>query len=482
MRLWTMNGEPFDFDGLTSTLEEMKAFIVDYELTISSQQKLALFYYQKGQIQNCLELLEYCLSINLFSTDNSDQIKLALLAFYLDTDTEREEVMTLLTELENTKFKDELQMLKGYYLFSEKKYDTAAFCLENDVAAKNIIYLVKNQPEKVETTDPLLNGYKNYLLGDLEEAIKYFKIEYEKNPKVLAYLLRLAPETFYLNSKYPIDDWTKNTAEFKLLEISRLRKNERLDALSDYYKINPKIKEEFLYEKAKDLHIKEFYEEALEYYTECTSKLADYQCKRILGIKYPGQADLIELDSIKDESQEGHGGPVEEFLHLKKIRKYIDDSAYYNNRAFNLYFIDNITPQIKNEIKLDLNNNKDFSVESIISYLNKALETANPEQKKVIRYNKSVLETPDYEEIDDDLSDAILNIKNDPKSSLEVLLKYLSGKRGTLNSTVNKTIARGIGICLALKGNKFAEHIFKYLKDHTNLQVFYQQMTQNENK
>lgn len=474
MKLYSINGDDLDFDVLPSDLSEMKSLITGYELTVSSQQKLALLYYKDSQYKNCLDLLKFCLSKNLFSTENSDRIKLTLLAYYLDLNIEKEEVTNLFTQLENTQFEKELKMLKGYYLFFEKKYDTALFCLEEDILAKNLIYLEKGKPEKVETSDFLLKGYKQYLLGDLEGALRNFVIEYDKNKKVLAYLIRLAPERYYSNQNFPTDKWIRNSPEYKLLEISQIRdKIEREKGVSKYFQENPKIEEEYFYERAKKLHLEKQYEDALEYYIKCKSNLADYQIKRILGIKHPHFKNLIEFDTIREESNKDKGNPVQEFHRLRNIRKYIDESAYLNNRAYYLYFMDNITSQMINEVKEDLQDSYDFSVGLVISHFNKALKTASSDQKKAIKYNKNVLENPEYEQINQDLMDAIKNVKSNPNIYLHVFLDYLSGKKGPLSDSVNKTVVRGIGICLALKGDRFAVHIFNYLKDQPNLEVFH---------
>lgn len=474
MRVFTTNGDSFEFDGPPPPIEDIKSFISEYELTISSQQKLALLYYNANQPESCLELLRHCLSMNLFSTENSDLIKLTLLAFYIETDTEREEASGLFSQLETTSFQKELKILKGYYLFSQQKYDTALFCLEDDVSAKNMIFLAKKHPEKVETTDPLFNGYKQYLMGDIEGAIKHFKVEYEKNKRVLVYLLRLSPERFADKKEYPIEDWMIETTEYKLLEISKIKNtNEREEKLGEYYNLNEKIKDEFLYQKGKRLHLEKSYEEALEYYIQCESQEADYQVKRILGIKHESCKDLIELQKIKSSYRNIIDNPVNEFNKLKKIRGYIDECTYYNNRGYSLYFIENPTEHVLNEIKEDLQDTYDFSVGPVISYFNRALDLATAEQKKAVRYNKDALENKEFESIDHDLSDAIQNLRNNPDNSLRVFISYLSGDRGEISDNISKVVASGVGICLALKGDKFARKIFEYLNDQTNLNAFH---------
>lgn len=513
MKVFTTSGDFFEIEPPLPSLDEIKAFITDYELTISSQQSLALFYYKMGNKEDCLEILKYSLKMNIFNTTNSDIIKLTMLAYFIETKSERDEISNLFSQLEKTDFQNELKILKGYYLFSQKKYDTALFCLENDTFARNMIFLSKNEPEKVETNDPFFKGYKFYLENDTEGAIKYFKKEYETNKNVIVYLSRLDENSLSQdslsqdslsqdslsqdmsqidnisqinmsydnksndNNFYTDLDLVKNSIEFKIKNILLIKDpEERQEKLKKFYEENECIKDEYFYEKGKYLHKKKLYKEALEFYLKSNFILSDYQAKRILGIKFENKyfkdKNLIFLENLKINFNKEEFDILNLFNKLKENKNFIDESTYFNNRGFYLYFIENLSENILNEIKNELKDSLDFSVGPIISYFNKAYLTANDEQKKVIKFNKESLENEENEILNEELENCILNLRNDPDKYLNIFIKYLSGEKGNFNSNILKFIVKGIGICLALKNDKFCEKIFEYLDDKVNLRIF----------
>ncbi|ELQ73985.1 hypothetical protein THOM_3125, partial [Trachipleistophora hominis] len=470
MKLHTKDNGLFELDALPDDMALLKDFITEYQLTTSSQQKLALLYYENNEFENCLELLKFCVSQNLFSSNDLQKLNLTLLAFYIEQGRGGkylDECTKLFLQLENTKYKDELNFIKGYFFLYKEKYDTALFLLSNDVLGRNLIHLSMKCPEKVESSDPLLQGYKAYLENDEETAVKYFKQEYQKNKKVLPYLLRLAPNEFSYKDS---DEWTKETPEYRLSAKEQdnvYTEQELLDTFGDV------IKDEFLYQRARQLHLKEQYEEALECYIQCCGRrAADYQVRRILGLPFEDNKELGDLYQLKKKNKE-IGNPVEGFINLKNNRKYLDDATYYCNRGYYVYFIDYYTEQIKKEIKDDLEI-EDFS-EAALCYFRKALEKADLEQEKGIAYNIQMLEKEkEYEYVERDLEDAIENVKNDPDRSLATFIKYVEREN-------NVVAARGIGVVLAMRNDPFCIKIFKYLHDDHNLKIFLENQINKEN-
>ncbi|ELA48167.1 hypothetical protein VCUG_00405, partial [Vavraia culicis subsp. floridensis] len=470
MKLHTKDNGIFELDALPDDMTLLKDFITEYQLTTSSQQKLALLYYENNEFENCLELLRFCVSQSLFSASDLERLNLTLLAFYIEQgqgDKYLDECTKLFLQLENTKYKDELNCIKGYFFLYKEKYDTALFLLANDVLGRNLIHLSMRCPEKVETSDPLLQGYKAYLENEVETAVKYFTEEYKRNKKVFPYLLRLAPNKFSYKDS---DEWTKGTPEYKLCAKEQdgvYTEEELLETFGDI------VKDEFLYQRAKQLHLKGQYEDALEYYIQCSGRrTADYQSKRILGLPFEDKKELSDLYQLR-KTNEGASNPVEGFSSLKRIKQYLDDATYYSNRGYYVYFVDYYTDKIKKEIKDDLEI-EDFSKAALL-YFKKALETADSEQERGIVYNIQMLEREkEYEDVENDLRYAIDNVKNNPDRSLATFIKYVESE----NSLI---AARGVGVVLAMRNDPFCIKIFKYLHDDHNLNIFLESQQNKEN-
>lgn len=478
MKLFTIEDEVFELDSLPDNIEEIKNFIIEYKLTVSSQQKICLFYHNMNQKENCVKLLKWCLDSCMFNNEDADILKLTLMAYYIETQTHKEECTKLFSSLEGTKYKNVLDLIKGYFFYFQQKYDTALFLLKNDEIGRNLIYLSTNQPEKVETNDPLLQGYKYYLLNDTINAIRFFTVELRNNANVLSYLIRLDPDEFYNHNLKT--EKIANSIENQIVEISKISNEEEKEMkLQNLYKMNEKIEEEYFYEKGKKYHINKQYEEALENYIKCKSELANYQIKRISGVKYGQNEELKTIYDLRKNYSKKDMNPIKEFFHMKKIQKYIDESTYFNNRGYFLYFIADKNKEILDEVKNDLEDSYDFSIGPAASYFQLANKYANSEQKKIIDFNIEAIGRTDLEEIDDVLKDAILNVNESPEKSKKIFLQYLSGKE-YLSSNVSQTIARGIGICLAIAGDPFCEIIFKYLNDQTNLKIFKERRAKNQ--